>query len=146
MRLGVLSCLCVATALLLLLLLRSRLDGHISSTVVPVNAREILLQCEELETLPGPLNSFYERKYSDRFTPGAKDIWIRNATIWTGRVDGLETIHGDLLLSRGLIKQIGSVDPAYLGKDATLEEVDMHGAWITPGSVGGGPAVYRIRA
>ncbi|KAI0029653.1 hypothetical protein K488DRAFT_88507 [Vararia minispora EC-137] len=129
------SYLCAATVLSLLLVLYFGPDGRTSSTGIPVNAREILLQCDEIQALPGPLPGFSERKFSDRFVPGTKDVWIRNATIWTGRVDGLETIHGDLLLSGGLIKHIGPVTTANIEASENFEEIDVRGAWITPGIV-----------
>jgi hypothetical protein len=58
-----------------------------------------------LHVLPGPPGDFNLRTESDRFVPGTHSVLIKNATIWTGRVDGLEIIKsGDVYLKNGLIK------------------------------------------
>ncbi|KZV70092.1 carbohydrate esterase family 9 protein [Peniophora sp. CONT] len=85
--------------------------------------------------MPGPLPAFYEREVSDRFVPGTKPVWIRNATIWTGRVQGLETVYGDVLLSGGIIKALGTVSPDMLAMYNDVEELDAHGSWVSPGIV-----------
>jgi imidazolonepropionase-like amidohydrolase len=63
-------------------------------------------------------------------------VLIRNATIWTGRVDGEEVVKGDLLLDRGLIKAIGHVRRSDLSVYGDkLKEYDAQGSWVTPGVV-----------
>lgn len=63
------------------------------------------------------------------------DLREQNATIWTGRVEGLEVIKGDLLLHNGLIKDVGNVDRAILDsiRAEDLVTVDAKGAWVSPG-------------
>ena len=34
---------------------------------------------------------------------------LKNATIWTGRVNGYEVVKGDLLLNKGIIQSVGHV-------------------------------------
>jgi len=72
---------------------------------------------------------------SDRFVEGTKHVWIRNATIWTGRVQGLEIIHGDVFLMNGVIKAVGRVDlqPMDLDDRDEVEILDAQGAYVTPG-------------
>jgi cytosine/adenosine deaminase-related metal-dependent hydrolase len=62
-------------------------------------------------------------------------VLIRNATIWTGRVNGLEIIKGDLVLEKGLIKAVGVVPKDILTalEKEDPEVVDAKGAWVTPG-------------
>jgi hypothetical protein len=108
-----------------------------SITRLPLDAAETLTRCEELNTLPGPLPAFFKREKSDRFSLGTKPVWIRNATIWTGRVEGLEIIHGDLLLADGVIKALGDEQLVMnaLADYDTFDEVNAHGAWVSPGCV-----------
>ena len=104
---------------------------------LPIHVEETLNKCRNLHTKPGPPPDFNLRTESDRYVPGTKATLIRNATIWTGRVDGLEIIKGDLLLDKGLVKGLGVVDPkvlAHYGADA-LNTIDADGAWVSPGYV-----------
>lgn len=55
--------------------------------------------------------------------------------MWTGGVDGLETITGDLLIEGGIIKALGSMDASLLKQYKAYEAVDAKGAWVTPGYV-----------
>ena len=57
---------------------------------------------------PGPAPGFDSRTQSDRYQLDTPDVLIRNATIWTGGMDGNEIITGDILLSSGLIEVIGT--------------------------------------
>ncbi|KAI0690094.1 carbohydrate esterase family 9 protein [Cytidiella melzeri] len=100
---------------------------------MPLHASEILDKCQQLSIKPGPPEDFNQRKQSDRFVPGTKTTLIRNATIWTGLVEGLEIIKGDILLHNGLIKELGVIENTTAYPD--LEEVDANGAWATPGIV-----------
>ena len=104
---------------------------------LPIHAQETLNKCRNLHTKPGPPPDFNLRTESDRYVPGTKATLIRNATIWTGRVDGLEIIKGDLLLDKGLVKGLGVVDPKVLSQyDAgALSTIDADGAWVSPGYV-----------
>ncbi|KAJ7669334.1 carbohydrate esterase family 9 protein [Mycena polygramma] len=62
---------------------------------------------------------------------GTKGTVIRNATIWTGLDDGNEVVQSNILIDKGLIKKIGSVD---LRSYADVEVLDAAGAWVSPGS------------
>ncbi|KAJ6491356.1 carbohydrate esterase family 9 protein [Mycena vitilis] len=102
------------------------------SEKLPINAQAILAQCGALHLTPGPPDNFHARKQSDRFEKGTKATVIRNATIWTGLDDGNEVIRGDILIDKGLIQKIGSVD---LRSYADVEVLDAAGAWVSPGIV-----------
>ncbi|KAJ7669345.1 carbohydrate esterase family 9 protein [Mycena polygramma] len=99
---------------------------------LPINAQAILAQCGALHLIPGPPDNFHARTQSDRFEKGTKATVIRNATIWTGLDDGNEVIQGDILIDKGLIKKIGSVD---LRSYSNVEVLDAAGAWVSPGIV-----------
>jgi len=73
---------------------------------VSFNANAVTTQCEALNVIPGPPPGFDSRSQSDRYQPDTSDVLIRNATIWTGGIDGNEIITGDILLSSGLIEAI----------------------------------------
>jgi hypothetical protein len=61
---------------------------------------------------------------------------LRNATIWTGGINGLEIVKGDMLLDRGLIKAVGRIGPGVLQKYKTdLVTLELDEAWVTPGYV-----------
>ncbi|KAJ6572056.1 carbohydrate esterase family 9 protein [Mycena capillaripes] len=100
------------------------------SETVPINAQAILAQCGALHLTPGPPDNFHARTQSDRFEKGTKPTLIRNATIWTGLDDGNEVIHGDILIDKGLIKKVGTVD---LRSRANVKVLDVAGAWVSPG-------------
>lgn len=109
---------------------------HISpsrSSKIPIHASETLKKCHHLHTKPGPPPDFNLRTESDRFTPGTRATLLRNATIWTGRVKGLEVLEGDILLDKGLIKAVGKIDTKVLNLYTDLVTVDVNGAWVTPG-------------
>ncbi|KAH8080280.1 composite domain of metallo-dependent hydrolase [Cristinia sonorae] len=111
-------------------------QGNGSNAVqIPLNAAAILDTCRSLNFKPGPPPDFNERKVSDRFVQGTGPVLIKNATIWTGRVEGLEEITGDLLLESGIIKAVGHADPSALANLDNLVTVDADGAWVTPGIV-----------
>nr|GAT48836.1 carbohydrate esterase family 9 protein [Mycena chlorophos] len=100
---------------------------------VPINARTIVAQCKSLQLTPGPPDDFYSRGQSDRFEAGTKPTLIRNATIWTGGDDGAQVVHGDILLDKGIIQKVGSVDVQTLSAETVV--VDAAGAWVSPGIV-----------
>lgn len=113
-----------------------RLNSQSSSTI-PIHASEILQKCRHLHTKPGPPPDFNLREYSDRFVLGTRATLLKNASIWTGRLKGLEIIEGDLLLDQGLIKAIGTIAPKVLKEYTDLVTLDLQGAWATPGYVFG---------
>jgi hypothetical protein len=80
-----------------------------------------------------------ERKVSDRFVKGTKATWLKNATVWTGEKGGEEVLYGvDVLLDGGVIRKVGKpeeISELLKGKDKKVEyeEVELGGAWVTPG-------------
>ncbi|KII92269.1 hypothetical protein PLICRDRAFT_37059 [Plicaturopsis crispa FD-325 SS-3] len=115
-----------------------RLTGPTSH--VPLHAQEILRKCDALDAQPGPPSDFHLRTSSDRFAKGTKATLIRNASIWTGHIEGDGeglVIHGDLLLDKGLIKAVGAISAQTLAAydDSELITHDAAGAWVTPGIV-----------
>ncbi|OSC98900.1 carbohydrate esterase family 9 protein [Trametes coccinea BRFM310] len=102
---------------------------------VPLRAQEFLDKCSLLEVKAGPPPDFHKRTENDRFVVGSKATLIKNASIWTGNDNGLEVVHGDILLDKGLIKRIGHVRPAELKQYANLERIDAQGKWVSPGIV-----------
>ena len=115
----------------------SYFPGWNHGSQVPLHATEIQARCRALNVKPGPPSDFYDRTASDRFVKGTKPVWIRNATIWTGRVQGLEVVHGDVFLMNGMVKTVGRVDLQSMGLDdrREVEILDAHGAYVTPGYV-----------
>jgi hypothetical protein len=110
--------------------------GRNHGSRVPLHAGEVQARCRSLNTKPGPPPGFHDRTASDRFVEGTKHVWIRNATIWTGRVQGLEVIQGDMLLMNGIIKAVGHVDLQSMGlSDLDVEILDARDAYVTPGYV-----------
>lgn len=113
-------------------------NGYTTSSLraqrVPLNAQQILSRCAGLRALPGPPTNFLAREESDRFEPGTNATLIRNATIWTGANNGTVVISGDILLDRGIIKEIGDISDVRLASiRGRLEIVNANGAWVTPG-------------
>ena len=101
---------------------------------VPQHAHQILSQCGALRVSPTSQTNFLAREVSDRFEPGTKATLIRNATIWTGALNGTEVIFGDLLLDGGIIKGIGKIpDSRITSVTGELTAVDANGTWLTPG-------------
>ncbi|KAI1784103.1 hypothetical protein LXA43DRAFT_902257 [Ganoderma leucocontextum] len=118
------------------LYLSSGLFGsELGGVAIPLDAESILAQCRSLHVRPGPPSDFHLRSQSDRYQPGTEAVLIRNATIWTGRIDGTEVLHGDAFLDGGLIKAIGNVpgDVVTARNDVLVIEAD--GAWLTPGII-----------
>ncbi|PPQ65659.1 hypothetical protein CVT26_000291 [Gymnopilus dilepis] len=112
------------------------LDWNRRGTVqVPINAAEIVSKCQALHILPAPPSNFHERTQSDRYAPGTPPTLLKNATIWTGRVSGHEIVVGDVLLDKGLIKEVGVIKQSVLDNYKDLVVLEAEGAWITPGIV-----------
>ncbi|KAI0797049.1 hypothetical protein C8Q75DRAFT_710125 [Abortiporus biennis] len=102
---------------------------------VPVNAQRILQQCASLKIVPGPGAAFHTREVSDRFEPGTKPTLIKNATIWTGLLNGTEIFTGDVFLKNGIVKRLGKLPKHLLDREDNLVIVEANGAWVTPGLV-----------
>lgn len=104
---------------------------------LPSFVKEGIKQCEIINRPPpNHKHATGDRKYSDRFVEGTKPVWLRNATVWTGEKGGEEVLYGvDLLLDGGVVRKIGSGDEIReLVKDhKDVEEVQVAGAWLTPG-------------
>ncbi|KAJ6532734.1 carbohydrate esterase family 9 protein [Mycena vulgaris] len=92
-------------------------------------------QCSALHLTPGPPDDFHARTQSDRFVEGTKPTLIRNASIWTGLDSGDEIVYGDILIDKGLIKKLGSVDESTLRSYADVVVLNAAGAWVSPGIV-----------
>lgn len=103
----------------------------VSGKQIPLNAAAILARCRSINLKPGPPDSFYGRVESDRFQPGTSPILLRNAKIWTGRVEGLEVIEGDLFMDRGIIKAVGKVDHSLLAAHDNLVTIDVEVRSVT---------------
>ncbi|KAI0769727.1 hypothetical protein BD413DRAFT_613748 [Trametes elegans] len=108
---------------------------HHSLEPVPLDAPSIISKCASLHLRPGPPADFYGRSQSDRFQAGTAPVLIRNASIWTGFSDGLEVIRGDILLDKGLIKQVGHINSKTLASYNNATVIDAKGAWLTPGVI-----------
>lgn len=102
---------------------------------IPINAQAIIAQCSALHLTPGPPDDFYSRTQSDRFVEGTKPTLILNASIWTGAEEGNEIVHGDILIDKGLIQKVGSVDQSLLSRYPDVVTVDAAGNWVSPGCV-----------
>ncbi|KAJ4472839.1 carbohydrate esterase family 9 protein [Lentinula edodes] len=102
---------------------------------VPINAPQIIQKCSTLNVIPGPPSDFGSRKESDRYVPATNPTLIKNATIWTGNVQGLEIILGDLLLDKGMIQAVGEIPGHLLNTYHHLSVVDANGSWLSPGIV-----------
>jgi hypothetical protein len=104
---------------------------------VPPHVALQVSRCRALNKPPGPPPDFHKRTKSDRFAPGTRPTLLKNAKIWTGARNGSEVIHGDILLDKGLIQNIGHFNEASLrlkiGHDLVV--MDVKGAWVTPGIV-----------
>ncbi|KAF7330339.1 Carbohydrate esterase family 9 protein [Mycena venus] len=103
-------------------------------TEVPLHSEITLARCRALNAKPGPPPSFNRRTQSDRFQPGTRAVLVKNATIWTGRVDGLEVLRGDIFMDGGIIVAVGVVEKSVLDSHEH-DVVDAQGAWVTPGII-----------
>ncbi|KAJ7510331.1 hypothetical protein B0H11DRAFT_1958549 [Mycena galericulata] len=103
-------------------------------TKLPLHSETTLARCRSLHVKPGPPPSFNRRTQSDRFQPGTRAVLVRNATIWTGRVDGLEVLKGEIFMDGGIIVALGVIEQALLDLHEH-ETVDAQGAWVTPGII-----------
>ncbi|KDQ57532.1 hypothetical protein JAAARDRAFT_35246 [Jaapia argillacea MUCL 33604] len=109
------------------LLFTSRIPAHASTTVA---------RCLALDQKPGPPTNFYKRSESDRYAPGTPPVLIKNARIWTGGENGTEVLRGEILLEKGLIKEVGRVSSRSLARlKEELVVYDARDRWVTPGIV-----------
>lgn len=119
-------------------------------TKLPLHSENTLARCRALHVKPAPAPSFNLRTKSDRFQPGTRAVLIKNATIWTGRVEGLEVLKGDIFMDGGIIVAVGVIEQSVLDLhehdivDAQVCNMEqswfscsdpLQGAWVTPGSV-----------
>lgn len=105
---------------------RSSVLSETRPSAVPLHAADIIQKCKALRETPGPPADFINRTQSDRFQPGTRPILIRNASLWTGHLQGLEVVQGDLYIDNGLIKVVGHVDPNSIDPD-NVHVLDAHG-------------------
>ncbi|OCF30644.1 hypothetical protein I316_07692 [Kwoniella heveanensis BCC8398] len=98
-------------------------------------------QCEVIgRPTPHFKRSTAKREKNDRFVKGTKSTWLRNGTLWTGEKDGREVLEGvSVYLEHGIIRKMGAheeIESFVKGKgDHDVEEVELGGAWVTPGYV-----------
>lgn len=95
----------------------------------------ILSRCAALKLAPGPPQDFHSREESDRFEPGTNATLIRNCFIFTGKDNGTEVIHGDILLDKGVIKGLGKISGRVIENTPNLTTIDAKHAWVTPGLI-----------
>ena len=105
-----------------------------SATKLPPHAVTSLARCHSLQAKPGPSQDFFKRSRSDRFEEGTQPVLIKNAKIWTGDMNGTGVLRADVLLDKGIIKEVGRVEGFRLKafKD-DLVVIDAKNAWVTPG-------------
>jgi imidazolonepropionase-like amidohydrolase len=91
---------------------------------------------------PNPHDNTAKRTHSDRFVAGTRPVWLKNGTVWTGEEDGTEVRYSaDVWLDGGVVRRIGSseemreLSAAAAEGGADVDEVDLHGAWVTPGII-----------
>ena len=95
----------------------------------------ILSHCAALKIMPSPPQDFHSREESDRFEPGTNATLIRNCVIFTGKDNGTEVIHGDILLDKGVIKGIGKISGRVIDNTPNLTIINANHAWVTPGLI-----------
>ncbi|PFH51541.1 hypothetical protein AMATHDRAFT_2992 [Amanita thiersii Skay4041] len=105
------------------------------SSHLPLNAHDTLHKCNRLKVLPTPPKDFHLRTVSDRYEPGTPTVLLKNATIWTGHGPGFGVVHGDVLLSKGIVKAIGDISSQDLKDHDEVDVVYLNGEWVTPGIV-----------
>ena len=95
----------------------------------------ILSHCAALKFTPIFPQDFHSREESDRFEPGTNATLIRNCVIFTGKDNGTEVIHGDILLDKGIIKGLGKISGRIIGNIPNLTIINANHAWVTPGLI-----------
>ncbi|ORY32152.1 hypothetical protein BCR39DRAFT_479328 [Naematelia encephala] len=106
---------------------------------VPKFVADGIKQCDIIAHGPPKKVHFTkDRLVSDRYVPGTGAVWLKNATLWTGENDGEEILRGaDVLLDGGVIRRIGHSSDIreLLVTSGNVQEVELNGAWVTPGIV-----------
>lgn len=66
---------------------------------------------------------------------GTRAVWLKNGTVWTGEKGGEEVLYGvDVLMDGGVVRKVGkSEDIKEMVKKGEVDEVELNGAWVTPG-------------
>lgn len=95
----------------------------------------ILSRCAALKSTPSPSQDFYFREESDRFEPRTNATLIQNCVIFTGKDNGTEVIHGDILLDKGIIKGLGKISGRIIDNTPNLTIINANHAWVTPGLI-----------
>lgn len=109
-------------------------DTQRAHKLSPAFKSNVLSKCRALSLIPGPPPLFNNRTASERFVKGTKPVLIKGAKIWTGRVQGMEVVSGDVLLDGGIIKAVGIVEDGLVRSyGEELVTVDVKGTWVTPG-------------
>lgn len=108
-------------------------SNNLDYTGPPVNAQEVLNRCAALKATPFVSETFRSRKSSERYEYGNNATLIRDATIFTGKDNGTEIIHGDILLEKGIVRGIGRIPARVIDEAENLTVIEAHGAWVTPG-------------
>lgn len=127
--------LAVVLSVLVYFTLQHRLGRPVQLPAAVITRRSrILERCKYISTPAGPPPNFHARTHSDRYVPGTRPLWLKNAKLWTGAFNGTEVIYGDVLLDKGLIQAVGYIPPELLSR-SDLRVVDANGAWVTPGLV-----------
>ncbi|ODN78842.1 hypothetical protein L202_04386 [Cryptococcus amylolentus CBS 6039] len=105
---------------------------------LPDFIRDGIEQCEIISRPPPHYKPFTaSREKNERFVEGTKSVLLKNGTVWTGEDDGQEILHGaDVFLENGVVRKIGSgLDLTEHLKDKNYDQVELDGAWVTPGIV-----------
>jgi hypothetical protein len=107
-------------------------------TVTPPYILEGIAQCNIIARPPPDFKPHDgRRKYSDRYVEGTGPVLLKNGTVWTGEQGGVEVMYGaSVWMEGGVIRKIGTEKEMmeYKGLMKTdVEEVELHGAWVTPG-------------
>lgn len=120
----------------------ARTQGNLHTPVFESTRESILARCATLRSIPGPPAAFHSRDESDRYEPGTNATLIRNAVIFTGKQNGTEIFHGDILLDKGIIKNLGKISWRVIENMPNLTVVDAKGAWVTPGLGTGSNSIH----
>jgi len=103
---------------------------------VPSFIKEGIKQCGIISRPPPSHKpATAQRKISDRFVAGTRAVWLKNGTVWTGEKGGEEVLYGvDVLMDGGVVRKIGkNEDIKEMVKKGEVDEIDLNGAWVTPG-------------
>lgn len=106
---------------------------------LPAHVVEGIKKCDAIKLGPPNPKPNPDRKTSDRFVKGTSPVLLKNATLWTGEKGGEEILYEtSVWLEGGVIRRIGKKDGDFADLRAAskdVEEIDLHGAWTTPGIV-----------